>query len=287
MLLINPTRRQLNNEILKIDQLKRKLEINFEKDLNIFFRRILKDLEDTYSKIGLIPSRKRYENDLEELIKKYMLKTSEIFSGNIRDIQIKSINFFERKTETLKINKEEDEKIEDEIAISLLLWINKQSTEQTGLILDTNEKEIKEEIKKTKEELLKGDKVFNTKEIIALTILNLKNKFYNRSKMIAIQNIGASASEAKLKEAEKINESNAIVEGIAITGLMKKTWNAILDNRTRPSHAEADIIYNTNPIPITEDFIVMGESLKYPRDPSGSPENIINCRCEDQYIVSI
>ena len=127
MLLINPTRRQLNNEVLKIDQLKRKLEIDFERDLNIFFRRVLKDLEDTYSKIGLIPSRKRYENDLEELIKKYMLKTSEIFSGNIRDIQIKSINFFERKTETLKINKEEDEKIEDEIAISLLLLINKQS----------------------------------------------------------------------------------------------------------------------------------------------------------------
>lgn len=285
MLLVNPSRRQLNNEVIKIDQLKRKLEINFERDLNIIFRRILKDLKDVYPKVEIIPSRKRYKDDIDKTIKKYMIKTSEIFSGNIRDKDTKSINFFERKAEALKINEEEDERIEDEVSIAMLLWIDKQSIEQTEIILDTNEREIKEAIRNARKELSEGDKVFSRNEIVSLAILNLKNKFVNRSKLIALQNIGSTASEAKLKEAEKVNKSSAIIEGVAVVGLMKKTWNSMLDNRTRPAHAEADSRYHANPIPITENFIVMGESLKYPRDPNGSAENIMRCRCEDQYFV--
>jgi hypothetical protein len=52
-------------------------------------------------------------------------------------------------------------------------------------------------------------------------------------------------------------------------------WLAALDERTRPSHAEAD----GQSVVMGEPFVVDGEELRYPGDPEGSPENTINCRC--------
>lgn len=54
-----------------------------------------------------------------------------------------------------------------------------------------------------------------------------------------------------------------------------KTWRAFIDEDTREAHAEAD----GQTVENDADFIVMGERLRWPGDPFGSPENIINCRC--------
>lgn len=52
-------------------------------------------------------------------------------------------------------------------------------------------------------------------------------------------------------------------------------WIATSDERTRPSHLEADGQIAQR----GESFIIEGEELQYPGDPEGSPENTINCRC--------
>lgn len=64
------------------------------------------------------------------------------------------------------------------------------------------------------------------------------------------------------------------------TGLnLKKEWVAFIDGRERETHAEADgQVVNRD-----EDFTVGGEQLAYAGDPSGSAENIINCRCTVLY----
>jgi HK97 family phage portal protein len=54
-----------------------------------------------------------------------------------------------------------------------------------------------------------------------------------------------------------------------------KSWLSALTDRTRDAHAEA----HGQEVGIDEPFIVGGESLDYPGDPSGSPGNIINCLC--------
>jgi len=54
----------------------------------------------------------------------------------------------------------------------------------------------------------------------------------------------------------------------------KKVWIATL-SKTRDAHIEA----NGQVVPVNESFSVGGESLEYPGDPSGSPENVINCQC--------
>lgn len=55
-----------------------------------------------------------------------------------------------------------------------------------------------------------------------------------------------------------------------------KVWMAVLDNRTRESHAELDGVA----IPLNETF---DNGCDRPRDPKGSLEETINCRCDLGY----
>ncbi len=54
-----------------------------------------------------------------------------------------------------------------------------------------------------------------------------------------------------------------------------KEWLGVADKDQRESHAEA----NGQIVPVDQDFIVGGESAKYPGDPSLSAAERVNCRC--------
>ena len=57
--------------------------------------------------------------------------------------------------------------------------------------------------------------------------------------------------------------------------VMQKEWISALDSRTRDDHRAT----NGKRVGENEAFIVRGEKLMYPGDPSGSAGNVINCRC--------
>ena len=69
---------------------------------------------------------------------------------------------------------------------------------------------------------------------------------------------------------------------------MRKMWIATHDNRVRDWHEQADRDYHSESkaIEIDEPFIVGGEELMYPADPSGRPENVYNCRCTTAHVVT-
>ena len=70
-------------------------------------------------------------------------------------------------------------------------------------------------------------------------------------------------------------------EAAVDTGLpLEKDWLAASD--ARDDHAAAD---DGRSIPMDELFEVGGERLRYPGDPSGSAENVINCRCQEGHVV--
>jgi hypothetical protein len=52
------------------------------------------------------------------------------------------------------------------------------------------------------------------------------------------------------------------------------------DSRIREAHRDAD----GQAVPVVSPFVVDTETLMYPGDPDGSPENTINCRCEVRII---
>lgn len=60
-----------------------------------------------------------------------------------------------------------------------------------------------------------------------------------------------------------------------------KEWVTVEDDRTRDAHIEAD----GQVVPVDDPFIVDGEEIAFPGDPSGSAENVINCRCVMVYGV--
>lgn len=58
-------------------------------------------------------------------------------------------------------------------------------------------------------------------------------------------------------------------------GVMRKEWQATNDPRTRHTHVEAD----GQVVGFADPFSVGGASLAFPGDPTGPPQEIINCRC--------
>lgn len=61
---------------------------------------------------------------------------------------------------------------------------------------------------------------------------------------------------------------------------IEKQWAATIDDRTRDDHADVD----GEVVKMGGMFEVGGEELEYPGDPNGSPENVIQCRCQALYI---
>ena len=62
-----------------------------------------------------------------------------------------------------------------------------------------------------------------------------------------------------------------------------KNWVHVNDPRTRDGDNGDFDHTNVESVPIDEPFIVDGEELMYPGDPSGSAGNIVNCRCAMTY----
>lgn len=80
----------------------------------------------------------------------------------------------------------------------------------------------------------------------------------------------------RIARTETIRSANfGSMEGYRQAGIRKKEWITALDERTREAHARAD----GQVVGIDDTFIVGGEPLRFPGDPTGSPENTINCRC--------
>lgn len=55
-----------------------------------------------------------------------------------------------------------------------------------------------------------------------------------------------------------------------------KVWDTDVDGHERPAHKRAEGQTRS----LSDTFQVGGEDLRFPGDPSGSPANVINCRCE-------
>lgn len=198
---------------------------------------------------------------------------------------------------------------------AVTLFVANQSEEQTRYITDTNAKEIVDAIRQEEEKFRQqmqgiadniadlqrqpitseiADQIASARSqmtlqqaegsrVIARNIQsNLLDKAVYRSELIAAQNVGLGESWAKQTEGELINSARLADAG-GRTAEVKKIWTAILDSKTRPEHAAADY----QKVGINDSFVVGGESLKYPRDPSGSAGNVINCRCLSQQVVEM
>lgn len=68
-----------------------------------------------------------------------------------------------------------------------------------------------------------------------------------------------------------LTQATVLDEGLAAF----KVWLTVQDDRVRPDHDDAD----GQAVDAGDFFEVGGEALAFPRDPDGSPEETMNCRC--------
>lgn len=108
-------------------------------------------------------------------------------------------------------------------------------------------------------------------EIVNTTVQNpeeIYNYTIDRAMMIAENEANFIWNDAEFEEAVR-------------SGKTRKRWRAIMDKRTRRTHAEA----NGQTVPIMEPFEVGGWLLLRPGDDSmgAPPEELVNCRCTVVY----
>lgn len=85
---------------------------------------------------------------------------------------------------------------------------------------------------------------------------------------------------ANIARTEVVRVVNAAQNYVsARAGAVGKEWIAIHDNRTRYTHRIGRTWGEPYIVAMNEPFIVGGAALMYPGDPSGPPEEVVNCRC--------
>lgn len=67
-----------------------------------------------------------------------------------------------------------------------------------------------------------------------------------------------------------------------VSGAIRRRWQAANDERTRESHRDAD----GQEVALNEPFRVGRASLDFPGDPSGPPDEVINCRCTSITVIN-
>lgn len=94
------------------------------------------------------------------------------------------------------------------------------------------------------------------------------------------ENWPARARTIAVTECNRARGFGVVAHGLTVEQTMRirvmKLWDSKEDTRVRAAHIKAD----GQLVPVSDPFIVGGEALMAPGDPSGSPHLVINCRCK-------
>lgn len=116
------------------------------------------------------------------------------------------------------------------------------------------------------------------KPLDAATASRLVSRYSDRLLQLRGEVIGRTESMASLNQAAFEAHRQAVDNGTVQAVAVRKVWKATKDKRTRDSHRHLD----GESAGLEERF---GNGLLYPGDPSGAPEEIINCRCVLKYRI--
>lgn len=129
-----------------------------------------------------------------------------------------------------------------------------------GIDLEYGQKYIKKHVTSG---ILQGKGVGKIADDLQRDLTNMNRASALRTARTAVTSAQNGGRQATMERAVEM--------GIPI----QKKWKRVHDIHTRPEHAAAD----GQTVPVNEPFIVGGEKLMHPGDPSGSGWNIYNCRC--------
>lgn len=94
-----------------------------------------------------------------------------------------------------------------------------------------------------------------------------------RARTVAVTEVHRAYNMGAVAAAQRIQQQEQAT-------ILIKYWVSRDDSAVRPEHRLAD----GQPKLVSQPFIVGGEPLMAPGDPSGSPWNVINCRCKQRFV---
>ena len=256
---------------------KLRLEHDLATQLLVFNRELIQKTVRTHS-LGGTFSASTKQPELTQILRSHYDKVGGIFDHDIRD---------DLSDDVLSTDAEDEA-----IAGALALFFTTRAATNSQIITDTNQRDITESanlaLQAAQEDAPAGTRVTPI-EVAFITGAILNRKLNGRVTAIANTETQAPAEASKLTEAEVLSGQPTSVSGGGIEAPVEaptptKEWETRGDElvRTSPfSHQAAD----GQKVEIDGVFIVGGQSMRYPGDPSlgASVANIINCRCRQKF----
>lgn len=271
--------------------LKMKLEIGLIRDLRGFFNDVRSVFKPVFLATGSQPNLGEFRTDLTGLLRRHYRRVTREFGTRFRKLVDKHFELG-----LLVIKQEEDERTADEIAAGVAAaallngqtdaaindFINRRSEEQADIILNTTQREFDAAIGAGIAGAALTGVLLSQEEIADQVVADVRIRQTRRSEVIAMTEVNAVAERAKQIEAATVVQAGLVVGGVALATNMEKRWDAVLDERTRLSHALADGQIKR----VGEPFIVQSEFLLHPSDTSlgATPGNVINCLHPDTVV---
>lgn len=263
---------------------KLKLERRQIIELRELFRNMSADMFAFVSETGSAPSARVYEDDLRGILAKQGRRTSDAFSGRVVDF--------------LEDSPEDEQIIVDLAAIAAIsgilvadllaklrndvrrtgqAFIADQVTTDTRLITRTNQAEMDAAVASARASIIEDGRQPTNREVARISSSDFRNRGFARSPTIAATFTQKIAEGIKdIERDEFFSARNGIPAVVADVPQLKEeeVWITVGDEVVRTSHVDADLDEKQG-----AGWVVQGELLRFPGDPSGSASNIINCRC--------
>ena len=254
---------------------------------------------------GVDDRRQRFINDanaelnkyFEALLQRTISNLNSNFEGKLKKLFVKTLNveaIYADKKETDALNKILSKQIASsirvagslaaiEIAIDIGLtpenfnhnntnvqtFVKTNALQHASDISNTNKEKLRRqlELALAKEET-QDQIVERIKRVLGSDITDA------RAKLIAENEIGTAFNAGRRMATEQIMNDNLDVK-------LFKVWISAKDEKVRTTHEINDSISNSVPLDLDKAY---PNGLMFPKDPSGPPEETINCRCVESYV---
>ena len=277
-------RQQANIDLKKKFTLEKRVRNEFTE----LFRVISADLTAFYATTGQIPPATVYTDDVRGILSRHYRRVSNAFSGRTIDFLKENESNTEEASiailAALAISRGVStrvliDEIEGAVVVQKQQFITQSVNEDTANIITTNGKETQRAVDKSRAVLVETLEREPTQvEVGRAAGSNFRAQSASRPQTIAVTTT-QKGSEG-IKNIERNNFFRVVDEGALILGLppvqREEVWKAVLDTRTRMSHAEADGLRKLNGF-----FTVQNQQLRFPGDRAlgATADNVINCRC--------
>jgi len=204
--------------------------------------------------------------DIDHVIKTQTKRLQKVFLINYKRtanyFSNKFYDFLDKRKNIMKVPMIKTMK--DEFWREMVLWISSETAKKITMINKTTRDVIKKVIEK-------GTMSGKSYREIAKDLRKIKGITNPRRAMV----IARTETHTALVKSMDVAAKSTKIE-------MEREWCAVLDERTRGSNAKDKwnhIIADKEVVGQDEPFLATGEPLEFPGDPSGSPGNVISCRC--------